>query len=80
MTKQPESEPMRAESTLAYMAAGVIGISLIALIASLALAFSGVRSEFVNFLVIFTQIGLPIGFLLIITLLFVSIRRRNREN
>lgn len=80
MTKQPDSEPTRVETALAYMAAGVIGISLIALIASLALAFSGLRSSFVNFLVIFTQIGLPIGFLLIIGLLIVSIRRRNRDN
>lgn len=80
MTKQPDSEPTRVETALAYMAAGVIGISLIALIASLALAFSGLRSSFVNFLVIFTQIGLPVGFLLIIGLLIVSIRRRNRDN
>ena len=78
MTSKPESEPSRAESSLAYMAASVIGISLIALIASLALAFSGVRD--IQFLVLFAQIGLPVGFLLIIALLVVSIRRRNREN
>lgn len=80
MTKQQDSEPSRVETALAYMAAGVIGISLLALIASLALAFSGARSAFVNFLVIFTQIGLPMGFLMIIALLFTSLRRRNRDN
>jgi len=60
------------------MVASVIGISLIALIASLAFAFAGVRD--IQFLVLLAQIGLPVGFLLIIALLIVSIRRRNRDN
>ena len=78
MTNKPESQPSRAETSLAYMVASVIGISLIALIASLALAFAGVHD--IQFLVLLAQIGLPVGFLLIIALLFVSIRRRNRDN
>ena len=78
MTSKPESQPSRVETALAYMVASVIGVSLIALIASLALAFSGVRD--IQFLVFLAQIGLPVGFLLIIALLIVSIRRRNRDN
>lgn len=78
MTSKPESQPSRAETALAYMVASVIGISLIALIASLAFAFAGVRD--IQFLVLLAQIGLPVGFLLIIALLIVSIRRRNRDN
>jgi F0F1-type ATP synthase assembly protein I len=73
-----ESNPSRAENILAFMAAGVIGVSLLTmLVALLSRLFN------VNPWPILTQIpliGLPFGFLIIVALLIVSMRRRSREN
>jgi divalent metal cation (Fe/Co/Zn/Cd) transporter len=73
-----ESNPSRIENILAFMAAGVIGASLLTmLIALLSRLFN------VNPWPILTQIpliGLPFGFVIILVLLFVSMRRRSREN
>jgi F0F1-type ATP synthase assembly protein I len=73
-----ESNPSRLESILAFMAAGVIGLSLITmLVALLTRLFNG------NPWAVLTQIpliGLPVGFVIILVLLFVSMRRRSREN
>jgi hypothetical protein len=72
-----EPNPSRAENVLAFMAAGVIGVSLLTmLIALLSRLFN------VNPWPILTQIpliGLPFGFVIILVLLFVSMRRRSRE-
>ena len=73
-----ESNPSRAESVLAFMAAGVIGLSLLTMLVALLL-----RLFNVNPWAVMTQIpliGLPFGFVLILALLFVSMRRRSREN
>lgn len=68
----------RAESVLAFMAAGVVGVSLLTmLIALLTRLFGGQPWAILAQLPL---IGLPVGFLLIIALLFVSMRRRAREN
>jgi hypothetical protein len=73
-----ESTPSRLESVLAFMAAGVIGLSLVTmLVALLTRLFNG------NPWPVLTQIpliGLPFGFVIILVLLFVSMRRRSREN
>jgi hypothetical protein len=73
-----ESTPSRAENILVFMATGVIGVSLLTmLIALLSRLFN------VSPWPILTQIpliGLPFGFVLILVLLFVSMRRRSREN
>ncbi len=74
------SEPKvsRAETTLAFMAAGVVGFSLIDMLASLLLQLINVKPWVVMFQI--PLIGLPIGFLLIIGLLLASIRRRSKVN
>jgi len=67
------------ETTLAYMAVGVIGLSIVSMLITLGLSALG----FSNFPVVLAQlplIGLPIGFLIIVVMLIVSIIRRTKEN
>ena len=66
------------ETTLAYMAVGVIGLSIVSMLITLGLSALG----FSNFPVVLAQlplIGLPIGFLIIVAMLIVSIIRRTKE-
>lgn len=73
-----EQNQNRLENTLAFMAAGVVGVSLVSMLVALLL-----RLVNVNPWAVLSQlplIGLPFGFILILVLLFVSMRRRNREN
>lgn len=60
------------------MAAGVVGFSLVDMLASLLLQLISVKPWAVLFQI--PLIGLPIGFLLIIGLLIASINRRSKEN
>jgi hypothetical protein len=72
-----ETNPSRLENVLAFMAAGVIGVSLITMLVALLL-----RLFNQNPWAVLTQIpliGLPFGFVIILALLFVSMRRRSRE-
>lgn len=73
-----ENDISRTETTLAYMAVGVVGFSLIDMLVTLLLRLAGVEPW-----VLLSQIpliGLPVGFLLIIGLLLASIRRRSKSN
>jgi cation transporter-like permease len=75
---QPESNPSRLEKILAYMAVGVIGLSVISILVTLI----SQMFESNGGLVIFRQIpvlGLPLGFILVLVLLFVSMSRRAKE-
>ena len=67
------------EVTLAYMAVGVIGLSIFAILLTLVLTLFNVT----NMPVLLAQlplIGLPVGFLLIVALLITSIITRSKEN
>jgi ABC-type Na+ efflux pump permease subunit len=67
------------ETTLAYMAVGVIGVSIIFMLLTLGLSAFGLN----RFPVIFAQlplIGLPVGFLIIVSMLIVAIIRRTKED
>ncbi len=69
----------RAERILAFMAIGVIGISLLSMFVALITALLGVREN----LAILAQIpllGLPFGFVLVLVLLVTSLIRRSKEN
>ena len=68
----------RLESILAFMAAGVVGISLISMIIALLTRLFGAQPW--AFLAQLPLIGLPFGFVLIIALLVISMIRRSREN
>lgn len=67
------------ESTLAYMAVGVILSSILAILTTLILAMFEVK-EITPIIVQLPLVGLPIGFMLIMALLIVTVVRRSREN
>jgi len=75
---QEPSTTSRAENVLAFMAIGVIGISLLTIAALLIAYATGVTSLPV-LLPLLPFIGLPIGMLLIISLAIVGANRRKRE-
>jgi hypothetical protein len=79
MTKSKPSGPSRLETVLAYMGAGIIGLSLLSIVITLVRSFFGETTN----LALFAQIpliALPIGFVLVLFLLFLSVRRKRREN
>jgi FtsH-binding integral membrane protein len=67
------------ETTLAYMAVGVIATSILAILTTLLLALFEVEN-ITPLVVQLPLVGLPIGFLLIIALLVTSVIRNRREN
>jgi hypothetical protein len=72
------NNPRRLEQVLGGMAVGVIGLSILSLLTTLLMVFLGVD----NLPVILAQlplIGLPMGFLIIISMLVAAIIRRSRE-
>ena len=72
------NNPRRLEQVLGGMAVGVIGLSILSLLTTLLMVFLGVD----NLPVILAQvplIGLPVGFLIIISMLVAAINRRSRE-
>lgn len=76
------AEITRAERTLAFMSAGVVVISSLALFVVLVAPLLGVRdfgSGIWPALTLMPAIGFPIGFLLMLTLLLLSILRRRRD-
>ncbi|MFM7013947.1 MAG: hypothetical protein ACKOXT_03010 [Actinomycetota bacterium] len=79
MTKSDQNGPSRLETVIAYMGAGVIGLSLLSIAIALGTSFFGGNKN----LAIFAQIpllGLPLGFILVMVLLVLSLRRKGREN
>lgn len=79
MTKLEPARPSRIEAILAFMAIGVIGLSLLSIAIALITSFFGLNYK----IALFAQIpllGLPLGFLLVIVLLVVSVARKSREN
>ena len=72
------NNPRRLEQVLGGMAVGVIGLSILSLLTTLLMVFLGVD----NLPVILAQlplIGLPVGFLIIISMLVAAIIRRSRQ-
>ena len=76
----------RIENILAYMAVGLIGTSILAMLVALVMAATGSATPSVGktvlppILIFYPQFGLAAGALCIILLLIVGIRRRTREN
>ena len=64
---------------LAYMGAGVIGLSLLSIIITLVSSYLGAETNLVLFAQI-PRIGLPVGFVMVMLLLFLALRRKGREN
>jgi hypothetical protein len=79
MTKSDAPGPSRAETILAYIGAGIIGLSLLSILIALLGSFFGMKAN----LALFAQIpllGLPTGFVLVMVLLVLALRRKGREN
>jgi hypothetical protein len=69
----------RVENILAYMAAAVIGTSVLTMIATLIAVGSGFKG-LPSAIGIVPVVGFPIGFLLVFSLLIINLVRRSREN
>jgi hypothetical protein len=69
----------RVENVLAYMAAAVIGVSILSLLSMLILPAFGVK-DVALVVKVLPGIGFPIGFLLVFALLIINIVRKSREN
>lgn len=69
----------KVEVVLASMAVGVIGLSVLSMLATLLLVFFGVQ-DLPAVMAQLPLIGLPVGFLLIIALLIGAIIRRSRQS
>ncbi len=86
-SKKPANNPAsRLESIFAYMAVGLIGTSILAMVAALLIAATGSNTPALGeqvlppVLVFYPQFGLVAGAASIIALLITNISRRNREN
>jgi FtsH-binding integral membrane protein len=86
-TKTPANKPAtRLESIFAYMAVGLIGTSILAMLATLIIAATGSATPGVGqqllppIMVFYPQFGLIAGAASIIGLLITNVRRRSREN
>ncbi|GAB3124851.1 multidrug ABC transporter ATPase [Glaciibacter psychrotolerans] len=84
MTTQPQSNPQRIDRVLAYLVAGLVGLSVIAFFAVIAATAvgAGANDGFSHgiwpFVISFPLFGLPLGFVMIIALLVMSTVRRSR--
>ena len=82
MAKQTKTshrtETPRLENILAFMAVGLIGTSILVMVATLLFSLS--THNIWPIMIFYPQIGLIAGAACIIGLLIVSLRRRSREN
>ncbi|WP_327056223.1 hypothetical protein [Glaciihabitans sp. GrIS 2.15] len=84
MAKETPVTIHRNERVLAFMIAGIVGLSIVALFALMIAPASGLPANqfqggFWQAVALLPGVGLPIGFLLIIALLVISARRRGRD-
>ena len=83
MAKENPVTIHRNERVLAYMIAGIVGLSIVAIFVVLIGTGAGFSqtgpAALWQALTLFPFVGLMVGFLMIITLLVVSARRRSRE-
>jgi hypothetical protein len=78
MAKPNESQKTRVENTLAFMMAGVIGVSILAILVVL-VAYLLNFTELPPILALLPMIGLPFGALLMIVLVIFQARSRAKE-
>jgi hypothetical protein len=78
MTKSAASGPSRLEKILAYMGASVIGLSLVSIFINLlSILFGSQANPLFVYMALF---GLPVGFIFVMLLLILALRRKGREN
>ena len=80
-----ESTPTRLERILAYMVAGVVGVSVLCFLAVLIGSWAGQAAAQTSgaglwtLIIMFPYFGLPAGMLLLIALFIASAIRRSRD-
>ena len=84
VAKEPPVTFHRNERVLAFMIAGIVGLSIVAFLTVIIATASGLpgnqfQGGFWQAVALLPGVGLPVGFLLIIVLLIISGRRRSRE-
>lgn len=84
VTTQPPPNAGRIERILAYMVAGVVGLSIIAFLAVIIGTATGMKANDFGsgawpMIIVLPWYGLPVGFLAIITLMVMTGIRRSRE-
>ena len=70
---------LKLESTIAYLAVMIVALSILSILATLILTAAG-ATEIPVLLAQLPLVGLPIGFVLIMSMLVISIIRRSKEN
>lgn len=70
---------LKLESTIAYLAVVIVAVSILSILATLILSAAG-ATEIPVLLAQLPLIGLPVGFVLIMSMLVISIIRRSKEN
>jgi ABC-type dipeptide/oligopeptide/nickel transport system permease component len=83
MTANPPVSENRLERILAYMILGIVALSLICFVAIIVATATGMaREDFAQgiwpMVSVIPLVGLPLGMVLIVVLLLVSVRRRGR--
>lgn len=78
MAKSPKTNENRLENVLAYMTVGVVGVSILAIVTVLVAYFTGFH-DLPPLLALIPLIGLPLGMLLIISLVIIGAVRRKRS-
>jgi ABC-type dipeptide/oligopeptide/nickel transport system permease component len=83
MTANSPVSENRLERVLAYMIVGIVAVSLICFVAIIVATAAGMsREDFAQGLwpmvSVIPLVGLPLGVILIVALLLVSVRRRSR--
>ena len=84
MAKENPVTVHRNERVLAFMIAGIVGLSILAFLTVIIATASGLPGNqftggFWQAVALLPGVGLPIGFLLIIVLIIISGLRRSRE-
>ena len=84
MAKETPVTIHRNERVLAFMIAGIVGLSIVAFLTVIIATASGLPGNeftggFWQAVALLPGVGLPIGFLLIIALIVISGLRRSRE-
>ncbi len=78
MAKSPKTNENRLENVLAYMTVGVVGVSILAIVTVLVAYFTGFH-DLPPLLALIPLFGLPMGMLLIISLVIIGAVRRKRS-
>lgn len=81
MATEDTYEATRLERILGTMVVAIVGVSILAFLAIVTAGITqlDLTSSFGTFILVLPGIGLPIGFILMVTLLIINMVRRRRD-